>query len=965
MLLKFLYQVSKPTRIHFCTNAAPKNKLYSNTVLLPKTKFPLRLENKKLIERDKLVYNAADFENLYSWQRSHLSEPEFVLHDGPPYANGRPHMGHAINKILKDTILRYHILDGIKVHYVPGWDCHGLPIELKAVSNSSGIDALEIRSKARSFAHKTVQEQQAVFKSWGVIGDWKNAYTTDSVDYVKTQFRLFYKLYEKKLIYRDVKPIHWSPSTRTALAEAELEYCDSHRSPSAYVRFQIRDIPRVKLLQDKRYERTPSSVHYQKIYYVICSVYAIIWTTTPWTLPSNQAVCFNKALSYSLVKTPEPLDADVYIIATDLLEKACSVLNCNFQLLNVLPGELLEGATYTHPVYKERVLPFLNAAHVTASKGTGLVHTAPAHGPDDFLVALENKISTVDLVDELGCYRSAAGAALEGKSVLSDGTRQVLELIKPDLMHLGEVTHSYPYDWRTKTPVIIRASQQWFVDTGAIKGRAAELLEDVTVLPRDKADKYKNYILAQVLKRPYWCISRQRKWGVPIPVFYQKDNSKIIIDENLINHLCNLLEQHGTDFWWKLDNRELLPEHLAASELVEKGEDIMDIWFDSGISWAKVLEGAKVADMYLEGVDQFTGWFQSSLLTSVALRDKAPYKTVYVHGFAVDETGAKMSKSLGNVVDPTLITDGGEGRRAYGVDTLRWWVACHANQVSLASVSATVLQSSADEVQKVRSVLRFALGALADYQDSENDRNNLLLIDRYMLHLLYKYHEQATEAIKSYHFHKVSFAVLHLLTNPVSALYYTAVKDRLYCDAADSGTRRSAQYTLLRIFETVTRSIAPIVPHLAEEMYSHLPRRETTYFTRVHAPPPSDWEDVKVERLMEVVRRIRHELNKETGAGTADVAVRLRLANGTAELAKDVISLSELEDELPNVLQVASVSLTVDGGLTEDYRLEVQRCQKACCPRCRRVQSDKADELCKRCYDVVNALKDNKTAASN
>ncbi|XP_018570506.1 isoleucine--tRNA ligase, mitochondrial [Anoplophora glabripennis] len=858
MMLKFIQQINNTGRVCYCTKNVSKNKIYSSTVLLPKTNFPLRLENKKLVERDEYIYKATEFENLYSWQRSHLYEPEFVLHDGPPYANGQPHMGHAINKILKDTILRYHILNGNKVHYVPGWDCHGLPIELKAVSNSSGMDAIEVRLKARNFASKTVKEQRAVFKSWGVIGDYKNAYMTFRPEYVKIQLRLFYKLYKKNLIYRDIKPIYWSSSARTALAEAELEYNESHKSPSAYVRFKVKDIPKLKTLKDKQ-------------------VYAIIWTTTPWTLPSNQALCYNETLSYSLVKKPDPLDTDIYIIATDLLESVSSVLNCDFQLLNVLSGDLLAGATYTHPIYREKVLPFLNGPHATATKGTGLVHTAPAHGPDDFIVALNNRMSVVDMVNEEGCYRSEAGSELEGKYVLSEGTEKVLELIKPDLMNLGEITHSYPYDWRTKKPVIIKASRQWFIDTNAIKGRALELLEDVKIVPHDKSEKYKKNLMTQIQKRPYWCISRQRKWGVPIPVFYNKDTSEIIINEDTTDHLCNLLEQHGTDFWWKLDMKHLLPENLCSTppELIEKGEDIMDIWFDSGISWAVALEGEKVADLYLEGVDQFTGWFQSSLLTSVALRDKAPYKTVYVHGFAVDENGVKMSKSLGNVVDPAEITGGKKGKKPYGVDTLRWWVACHANQASLAHVSPTALQSSAEEVQKIRSVLRFALGTLADYQQSENDGNNLLLIDKYMLHLLYQFHKQVTEAANEYQFHKVSHAVINLLTNEVSALYYMAIKDRLYCDGVDSTTRRAAQYTLTQIFEIVTRSIAPIVPHLAEEMYLHLPQREKTYFRSAHAIPASEWEDEGVNGLMRTILRIKRDVNKESGTGTAHVDVSL------------------------------------------------------------------------------------------
>ncbi|KAJ8969178.1 hypothetical protein NQ314_001881 [Rhamnusium bicolor] len=789
MVLKLVQQINKTNRVFYCTKSESKNKFYSNTVLLPKTKFPLRLESKKLVERDEYIYNKGDFDNLYMWQRSHLSEPEFVLHDGPPYANGKPHMGHAINKILKDTILRYHILNGNKVHYIPGWDCHGLPIELKAISNSTKMDPIEIRSKARKFAEKTIEKQKEIFKSWGVIGDWKNSYTTYSVDYVKIQFRQFYKMYEKNLIYRDVKPIYWSPSTRTALAEAELEYNENHKSPSAYVRFEVKDIPKIKLLKGKR-------------------VYAIIWTTTPWTLPSNQAVCYNESLSYCLVKKPNPQDTDIYIIAAELLEQLSTTFNCNFQLLNVVSGVLLEGTTYAHPIYKEQVLPFLHSSHATQTKGTGLVHTAPAHGPDDFLVALNNKLSI-------------------------------------------------------------------------------ELLEDVKIIPSEKKDS--------------------------------------------INHQCNLLEQHGTDFWWKLGIKELLPENLCLNlEEIEKGEDIMDIWFDSGISWAKVLDGTKVADMYLEGTDQFTGWFQSALLTSVALRDKAPYKTIYVHGFAVDENGNKMSKSVGNVINPIDITNGKHGKKPYGVDTLRWWATCHANQVSLANVSTNVLQCSADEVQKIRSVLRFALGSLSDYEKSDEDQENLLLIDRYMLHLLYQFHKQVGEFIKEYQFHKISSAVINLLTNPISAIYYTTIKDRLYCDHAESPTRRAAQYTLYRIFEIVLQSVSPIVPHLAEDMYLYLQQKDSnTYFTSTHLKPEPDWDNSKIERMMITIFDIRKHINKKLEAVTIDADVIITFSKKTVNLLKDLIGTQELQYQLVDIFQVSSVTIIEDPILIEDYKLEISKSKKS------------------------------------
>ncbi|KAJ8985159.1 hypothetical protein NQ317_012811 [Molorchus minor] len=836
------------------------------------------------------------------------------------------------------------MLNGNKVHFVPGWDCHGLPIELKAIADSTGMDPIEIRNKGRNFAQQAMVRQEERFKSWGVIGDWKNAYTTYSPDYVKTQFRQFLKLYNKKLIFRDVKPVYWSPSTKTALAEAELEYNENHTSPSVYLRLKVKNIPKVGMLKGKR-------------------VYAIIWTTTPWSLPSNQALCYNEKLYYHLVKKEDPEDNSVYIVASKLLCELSSLFRCTFTKLKVVSGDMLEGATYVHPINKDTVLPFLNSSHATATKGTGLVHTAPAHGYDDFLVGLHYKLKPVDLVNDDGCFTKDAGKKLEGKYVLTDGVEAVLDIVRSNVMHLGEITHSYPYDWRTKQPIIIRLSRQWFIDTDAIKDKAVSLiftnhvrradrekviegeaLENVKIYPSDKSDKYKNNLIAQIQKRPYWCISRQRKWGVPIPVLYDKNTSEIIINENLINHNCNLLDQHGTDFWWKLKPQDLVPENeYSSSKLTNmvKGEDIMDIWFDSGISWAKVLDGEKVADLYLEGVDQFSGWFQSSLLTSVASRNKAPYKSIYVHGFAVDRKGLKMSKSLGNVIDPYDIATGNAAYKAYGIDVLRWWVTCHASQVSLANVSTNVLQTSAEQVQKIRSILRFALSCLSDYEMSDNDYKSLLLIDRYMLHIMHQFHQQITEFVRNYQFHKVSSTVLNLITNSISGVYYTAIKDRLYCEHVDSSSRRAAQYVLLQIFEIVSQAIGPIVPHLVEEMYIHLlPKDKKTYFTSNHVKPIEEWHNSKVEKAMELVLSIRKDVNKELDA-TLDADVTLTFSKQNFELFKDLVTISDLQSDLADILQVAEVNILEDENISEAYKIGILRSKKFTCLRCRRMRSEK------------------------
>jgi isoleucyl-tRNA synthetase len=788
---------------------------------------------------------------------------------------------------------------------------------------------------ARKFAKTTIKDQMEIFKSWGILGDWTNHYATYDANYIKVQFKIFHKLYQKNLIYRDIKPIYWSPSSRTALAEAELEYNEEHKSPSVFVRFKLKYMP------ERNCDRT----------------YALIWTTTPWTLPANQAICYNPTLPYSLVKNPK--DNSVYIVASDLIENLSHTLNSKLEVVDNLRTETLSQSVYSHPIYKDKDLTFVSASHATAAKGTGLVHTAPAHGPEDFLVALNEKMEIINMVDELGCYNASAGQDLAGKFVLEEGTEKVLQMIRDDVVHLQNHVHSYPYDWRTKKPVIIRASQQWFLDTNAIKSRAVDLLENVRIIPKVNSEMYKRNLKSQIQKRPYWCISRQRKWGVPIPVFFDRVNEKILISEDLIRHYCMLVDNQGTDFWWQLSTEELIPEELRSGiniEQIDKGQDILDIWFDSGISWANALEGDKTADMYLEGVDQFTGWFQSSLITSVALRDKAPYKAIYVHGFVVDEDGMKMSKSIGNVVDPVEIVRGSKNQKPFGVDTLRWWVACHANQDSLAHISKNVLQASADELQKIRSVLRFALGALHDYQLREMEYKNLTLLDKYILYLLYAFHQQTQEAIDDYQFQVISKNVINLLTNPISALYYNGIKDRLYCDALDDISRKSSQFVLLQVFEIVTQAIAPIVPHLVEEMFLYLPQKNgKTYFTSTHGKPESHWNDVAVNKVMDVVLSIKKDINKEVGASTLDSDVKITFSQKFHKLIQETVTIGDIQTELEDIFQVAEV--TVDkSDIKTDYRLEISKSKRFACARCRRVQSECENELCTRCSQVIKTL---------
>ncbi|KAK5642697.1 hypothetical protein RI129_008864 [Pyrocoelia pectoralis] len=913
----------------------PKTK-YTNTVLLPQTKLPLRLDKKKLIERDKSINNLSSCNDLYEWQRENCNGPEFVLHDGPPYANGTPHLGHCVNKILKDTVLRSKIIQGTKVHYKPGWDCHGLPIELKAVTSNVGkMTPLEIRSRARKFAENTITVQKAAFQSWGVIGDWNNRYLTFEKEYIINQSEKFIQLYEKGLVFREVKPVYWSPSSRTALAEAELEYNAQHNSTAIILKLKLANCPFYQENED---------------------MYALIWTTTPWTLPCNQAICFNSTVLYSVVKLGDK--PGLFVVATNLIKELSKTLNTELKIITTFTGESLQGVTYYHPFTKE-VLSFLPSSHASDVKGTGLVHTAPAHGHDDFIVALKHKLPISSLVDEDGCYSSSMQAALKGLFVLSDGTNTVINMLKEDILHTENYVHSYPYDWRTKQPVIIRASKQWFIDTNQIKDKAIEVLQDVKVFPKFNDEMCRTMLSTQISKRPYWCISRQRCWGVPIPVFYNVNSEEPIVSRKILHHLFTLMDKHGSDYWWQLPLSELLPKDFNVPlDEIEKSEDIFDIWLDSGVSWSNALEGDQVADMYLEGVDQFTGWFQSSLMTSVALRSKSPYKSIYVHGFVVDQNGLKMSKSLGNVIDPSNVLEGGNGMKSYGIDTLRWWIVCHANSDSITHVSTNVLQASADEVQKVRSVLRFALGALFDYEENTIHNTPLLIIDKYMLHLLYNFHNHVFQAYNSYEYNKLSQSINNFVTNPVSSLYYLAIKDRLYCDEQYSPSRKAAQFVLLQLAKIITKCIAPTVPHLAEELYLHFPQKHKESF--FHLQPldvEKSWYNPEIAELMEnVILKIKRELHKLVGTNTLSQNVQIRLSEITSQQLKET-SL-EVNKELADILQVSNVEISQDLNTKDNvFDIQIRDSSLYMCDRCRRHSAEFENDLCNRCNYVCNTLK--------
>ncbi|KAI4883027.1 hypothetical protein NFI96_012494 [Prochilodus magdalenae] len=948
---------------------------YRHTVLLPKTSFPMKLTGKELLERELQIQRESAFDQLYTWQRERKAKKEFCLHDGPPYANGDAHVGHALNKILKDIHNRFEMLRGRKVHYVPGWDCHGLPIELKALGElqTKDLTPLQIRQKAREFAEGAIARQRAAFQRWGVMADWQNCYYTFNGQYEAAQLRVFEDMHSKGLIYQDYKPVFWSPSTRTALAEAELEYNSEHVSKAVYATFPLTTLPS-KLV--------PSLGALGK-------VSVLVWTTQPWTIPANQAICFMPKAQYSLVKRTD--DEQLLLVAAERIPSLTSALGTDLQSLATFTGADLEGAICQHPTITGKEVPLLAANHVTMAKGTGLVHTAPAHGMEDYSVATHFNLPVECMVDEEGRFTELAGADLQGQSVLEEGTATVISMLRAAgaLVKEEKCVHSYPYDWRSKKPVVIRASKQWFINTANLKDKAKEVLQKVRVIP----ESARASLLAMLDRRTYWCISRQRSWGVPIPVFYHKETRQPLINKHTVAHIAKVFAEKGSDSWWEEPLETLLPADVLKKSKAgavtdyERGEDVLDIWFDSGTSWAAVLHEADPrADVYVEGKDQIGGWFQSSLLTSVAVRNKAPYRALVVHGFAVSENGEKMSKSLGNVVDPDIVINGGTDLAtspAYGADVLRWWVA-ESNVFSEVQIGPKALNSARENINKLRNTLKFLLGNLQGFDPRTQavDSKDMHYIDQYLLHLLREYSIKVTDAYSEFDCGRVIRLLQAFIARDLSNFYFSIIKDRLYCDAKDSLGRRSCQTVLEEILDGVTRSIAPILPHLAEEVYQHAPGHDEgeSLFRSGWIKSSSVWRRPGLEEAVEGACAIRDSfLSSIPGRNAVEYDLTIAIEPGllfelmeslqeeptstSSQLTELMMAsrttlTSALPRDLPSdaITSRGSFLINLEGGVIREdsaYTIAAVPISLCRCPRCRRYTSDKPECLCPRCQTVL------------
>jgi isoleucyl-tRNA synthetase len=832
-------------------------KSYKETVNLPKTQFDMRANaTRREPELQQFWAEHQIYEQLSQNNKGEI----FVLHDGPPYANGSLHMGHALNKTLKDIINKYQLLRGRKVRYVPGWDCHGLPIELKVLQNMETEDRqqltpLKLRRKARNFALKTVDQQRQSFKRYGVWGDWEHPYLTLAPEYEAAQIGVFGQMLLKGYIYRGLKPVHWSPSSQTALAEAELEYPEGHTSRSIYAAFRM-----TKAADAVKEVLEP----------LLPNLGVAIWTTTPWTIPGNLAVAVNPELNYAVVQVGTETPAKYLIVAADLVEQLSEKFGTPLTVKATMPGQALEHCTYKHPLFDRESPIVIGGDYITTDSGTGLVHTAPGHGQEDYIVGQRYGLPILAPVDDRGNFTSEAGE-FAGLNVLKDANEAIIKALElaASLLKEEAYVHKYPYDWRTKEPTIFRATEQWFASVEGFRDQALQAIASVKWIP----PQGENRITPMVSDRSDWCISRQRSWGVPIPVFYDEETKEHLLNEETIAHVQAIIAEKGSDAWWEMSVAELLPEQYRNNgKTYRKGTDTMDVWFDSGSSWAAVAEQRQElrypVDMYLEGSDQHRGWFQSSLLTSVATNGIAPYKTVLTHGFVLDENGRKMSKSLGNVVDPAMIIEGGKNHKQdppYGADVLRLWVSS-VDYSSDVPIGKTILKQMGDVRGKIRNTARFLLGNLHDFDPATQavPYEQLPELDRYMLHRMTEVFSEVTDAFESYQFFRFFQTVQNFCVVDLSNFYLDIAKDRLYISDLNSPRRRSCQTVLAIALENLAHAIAPVLCHMAEDIWQYLPYK-TPYqsvFESGWVKMEDEWNKPELAASWTTLRQIRTEVNK-------------------------------------------------------------------------------------------------------
>jgi isoleucyl-tRNA synthetase len=901
-----------------------------DTLQLPKTAFSMKAN-----------LNSKEPQILEKWEKNKIYEKlrkkskgkeKFVLHDGPPYANGHIHMGTALNKILKDIVIRFHQMNGKDSIYVPGWDCHGLPIEWKIEEqykkkkkNKDEVPVEKFREECREFAKNWIEVHIKEFKRLGVVGDFENYYSTMSYDAEAQIVRELGKFLLDGSLYQGFKPVFWSTVEKTALADAEVEYMN-HTSNTIYAAFQVN--------------------HTKKEFLKDASM--IIWTTTPWTIPANKALAFNSNIEYSVIEISEleNFKEKKIVIATNLIETITKTCNIeNYKILKTFEGRDLTGTICSHPFVKmgfDYKVPMLDAQFVNLDQGTGIVHCAPSHGPDDFNLCLKNNIPSLYTVDSSGLYTKeipyfSNTHIFKADPIVIEKLKEQNKLLKND-----KLNHSYPHSWRSKAPLIYRATPQWFISmqTNDLRKKAIKAINETSFYP----EKGKERLLSMVEGRPDWCVSRQRVWGVPLPIFINKKTKEPLKDKKVIDRIAAVYEKQGSDCWFTEASKFFLGNDHNPEDY-EKLNDIVEVWFDSGSSHSFVLEKRKdlkwPADMYLEGSDQHRGWFHSSLLQSCGTRGKAPFKSILSHGFVVDGKGLKMSKSMGNVISPEDIL------KNYGADILRVWVASSDYAEDL-RIDKSILTQHAESYRKIRNTFRFILGNLRDnYQKqdlNELDVAKLDELEQYILHKLHVINKSVKDNLKNYNFHKLSKELLNFCTLDLSSFYFDIRKDVLYCDSLSSKKRKDCVMVLNIILESLLKWFAPILVFTTDEIYSLVHKTDESIHEELFVEIPKKWENNLLNKKWEKLFKIKQEAN---------IAIEEKRSNkeiGSSLEAELKITTNKEDYDLLEGLDLAEYFITskaekIKKNDLKELKIEVKKTTGTKCPRCWKILENK----CTRC----------------
>ena len=915
---------------------------YKETLLLPQTQFAMR---GNLVQNEPKRYESWDkngiYEKMKKWREG---APSFTFHDGPPYANGHIHIGHALNKTLKDIIVKSHYFNGKSVRFTPGWDCHGLPIEQQVEKKLGGkakkeqLSTAEVRKLCREHAAKFVDIQRDEFKKLGIVADWKNPYVTMDYKFEANIFRTLCDVAKKGLLIERSKPVYWSWAERTALAEAEVEYEDKE-SHSIYVAFELSDDAKAKANIDSK-------------------AALVIWTTTPWTLPANSGISLNPDEKYVLT-------TDGYIVAQTRFEALKEEGVLGGEISAVVDTKALENTKAINPL-NGRESTIVLGEHVLMDSGSGCVHTAPGHGEDDYRIGLKYNLDVIMPVDETGCFDETVvrenllptPQEFVGKHIFKSN-EEILTLLGDALLKVSKFTHSYPHCWRSHTPLIFRATAQWFIAVDEKPNGEEKTLREIVVDEVEKTDFYpqtgRNRLNAMVANRPDWCISRQRDWGVPIAFFRVKATGEVVLDEKVLNFVAMIFEMQGSDAWYSMDIAQLLyPGSGYKPEELEKVNDILDVWFDSGSTWSAVLKsrnydaGSYPADLYIEGSDQHRGWFQSSLFLSGAIEHKAPYRGVITHGFTLDAKGEKMSKSKGNVVDPDKVI------KQYGSEILRLWVAMSDYQGDQ-KISDAILKQTSEVYRKLRNTFRFLLANINDLEHL-TPYEELGVLDRWIVAKAKTVFDEVHSAFSEYNFVHGMSLLNHFVVNELSGIFMDITKDRLYCDAKEDGHRRASQSAMAYILKPMLLLIAPILTYTADEIVESAPEVITedasTIFEMLYTPIAeieSSFDETYMIKAREGFYEVVDALKKEK-----KIKATLELVISTA--SKTVLDLAPTEAEdwfVVSEVCADKVDEVVGTFKVEDDVFEIGFATKAKCPRCWKFHAKEQETPCKRCAEVL------------